>query len=335
MSVTDQAMWGFVQARELPLVLTRLSDFTIQEATPAYLEQINVPADEVLGCSVFDLMDPEERPRAREALQALADGTIDFYRTYRPLSQAVTNRPGVYLWSHAIDFGDRRYALTQARAIRAPTESPLVESLGYEPVTFAIGLMDLSGVVETVSNNVSHVIGVKPNDLIGHDLLPPEQCEFWIRFHSVHQHTSCSMSLSYTPPPPFPADVVIQCLLVCLAGSKSFCFILSREPAQFIQEIPSRTAELELRLRRIAQEIQASGVIHEMKRLPDPTRFPELASLNARQWDVLTRLLGGDRVATIAHDLFLSPSAVRSYLSEVFRKFGVHSQAELLALLRS
>lgn len=81
MSENDQAMWGFVQARELPFVLTRLSDFTIQEATPAYFEQINIPPSEVLGCSVFDLMDPEERPRAREELQALADGTIDFYRT--------------------------------------------------------------------------------------------------------------------------------------------------------------------------------------------------------------------------------------------------------------
>jgi DNA-binding CsgD family transcriptional regulator len=335
MSVTDQAMWGFVQARELPLVLTRLSDFTIQEATPAYLEQINMSADEVLGCSVFDLMDPEERPRAREALQALADGTIDFYRTYRPLSKTVTHRSGVYLWSHAIDFGERRYALTEARAIQAPTESPLVESLGYEPVTFAVGLMDHSGIVETVSNNVSHVIGIKPDDLIGHELLPPQQRDFWIHFHSGHQHSGCSMSLSYTPPPPFPDDVVIQCLLICLAGSKSYCFILSREPPQFIQESPSRTAELELRLRRIAQEIQASGVFHDMKRIPDPTRFPELASLNARQWDVLARLLGGDRVATIAHDLYLSPSAVRSYLSEIFRKFGVHSQAELLSLLRS
>jgi DNA-binding CsgD family transcriptional regulator/PAS domain-containing protein len=334
MSDVEQAMWGLVQAQELPLVLTRLSDFTIQEATQAYLDQINMPADEVLGCSVFDLMDPEERPRARDALQALAEGTIDFYRTYRPLSLAVTHRSGVYLWSHAIDFGERRFALTQARAMREPTESPLVESLGYEPVTFAIGLIDLAGVVQTVSNNLSQVIGIKPDELIGRDLLPPKQRDFWIN-HAVHQHVGCSVSLSYTPPPPFPDAVEIQCLLVCLAGSKSFCFILSREPPQFIQESPSRTAELELRLRRIAQEVKASGVISDMGRLPDPTRFPELASLNARQWDVLIRLMGGDRVATIAHDLYLSPSAVRSYLSEIFRKFGVHSQAELLTLLRS
>jgi DNA-binding CsgD family transcriptional regulator len=336
MSAKEQAMWGFIKTHEIPFVLTRLSDFTIQEATPAYLDQINMPADEVLGSSVFNLMDPEERPRAREALQALADGTIDFYRTYRPLSLAVTHRPGVYLWSYAIDFGDRRYALTQVRAAHGPTESPLVESLGYEPVTFAIGLIDHTGVVTTVSNDVSQVIGVEPEDLIGTSLLPAKERDFWIHFHSVYrEHDGCAMAVTYTPPPPFPQDVEVQCLLVCLANPRSFCFILSREPPQLTYEIPSRTAELELRLRRIAQEVNASGVISDMGRLPDPVRFPELSSLNARQWDVLTRLLRGDRVSTIAQDLYLSPSAVRSYLSEVFRKFRVHSQAELLTLLRS
>lgn len=68
MSAKDQAMWGFVQTRDLPLELTRLSDSTNQGAAQAYLDQIDMPTDEVLGCSVFDLMDPRERARAREAV---------------------------------------------------------------------------------------------------------------------------------------------------------------------------------------------------------------------------------------------------------------------------
>lgn len=50
-------MWEFVQTSELPFVLTRLSDFTIEVASAAYFDQIAVPADEVLGASVFNLMD--------------------------------------------------------------------------------------------------------------------------------------------------------------------------------------------------------------------------------------------------------------------------------------
>lgn len=59
----------------------------------------------------------------------------------------------------------------------------------------------------------------------------------------------------------------------------------------------------------------------------------ELESLTDRQWDVLSRLWRSQRVPTIAAELFISQSTVRSYLSEIFKKLNVHSQAELLALL--
>jgi DNA-binding CsgD family transcriptional regulator len=45
--------------------------------------------------------------------------------------------------------------------------------------------------------------------------------------------------------------------------------------------------------------------------------------------------LRGKRVATIARMMFISQSTVRNHLSAIFERFGVHSQAELLALLRS
>lgn len=336
MSELDEEMWKRVETSELPLVLTRLSDFTIQQATEAYLKEIPVPSKDLIGKSVFSLMDPVERPRAREALEALADGTIDFYRTYRPLSLEHTHRSGVYVWSHAIDFGTRRYALTQVRATEESSESPLTMSLGYEPTRFAIGIVDRRGVVTSVSNDVDDVIGVTAENLTGHSLLTREQWKLWIHFHSTkEEHHGCSMSMPFQSTAPRLADVSIQCLLVCLAGSDSFCFVLSQEPPLHEAEQSSRSAALEQHLVRIAQEVQASGVLGRLGRVPDPARFPQLRSLNSRQWDVLNRLLRGDRVAVIAHDLYLSPSAVRNRLSEVFRKFDVHSQSELLALLRS
>ncbi len=332
----DEEISTFIQTSELPFVLTRLSDFTIEAASAAYFDQVAIPPSEVLGASVFSLMDEDERPRAREALQALADGTVDFYRTYRPLSAARTHRTGVYVWSHAIDFGERRYALTQIRAVDAATESPLVTSLGYEPTSFAIGIMDERGVVTSVSNDLDQVIGVRADDLIGHHLLAPEQRGLWTHFHAAHpSRNGCAMSLPYQAPARSRLAVSTQCLLVCLAGSRSICFILSRNPASVTRASTDRIGELEQHLRRIAHEVQASGVIGAMATLPDPERFPQLRTLNSRQWDILTRLLRGDRVRTIAEDMYLSQSAVRNHLSEVFRRFDVHSQSELLSLLRS
>ena len=58
------------------------------------------------------------------------------------------------------------------------------------------------------------------------------------------------------------------------------------------------------------------------------------ARLTPREQEVLDRLMDGQRVAWIADDLFVSSSTVRDHLSAIFRKVGVHSQAELIRRLR-
>jgi DNA-binding NarL/FixJ family response regulator len=95
-----------------------------------------------------------------------------------------------------------------------------------------------------------------------------------------------------------------------------------------------RVAALEHRLRRIAMELEAAGIAQRVRRLPDLTRLPEVSELSTRQLEVLTRLLDGQRVSTMAAEMFVSPSTIRNHLAAIYRKFGVHSQAELLAYVR-
>jgi DNA-binding NarL/FixJ family response regulator len=63
--------------------------------------------------------------------------------------------------------------------------------------------------------------------------------------------------------------------------------------------------------------------------------LPHFAELTRRQREILIRLLNAQRVSMIASDLYLSPSTVRNHLTTIFSKFAVHSQAELLAVLRT
>ncbi|MEA2558187.1 MAG: hypothetical protein QOG88_1725, partial [Actinomycetota bacterium] len=96
-----------------------------------------------------------------------------------------------------------------------------------------------------------------------------------------------------------------------------------------------RIVSLEQHLRRIAGELEGSGVVSSFGRIPDPTELPGIGELSGRQWEVLTRLLRGERVPGIATALFVSQSTVRNHLGEIYRKLGVHSQEELLELLRT
>jgi DNA-binding NarL/FixJ family response regulator len=96
-----------------------------------------------------------------------------------------------------------------------------------------------------------------------------------------------------------------------------------------------RVTQLEQHLRRIAQEIEAAGVIPSVPRVPALSSVPGLSDLSTRQFEVVSRLLRGERVSTIARAMYLSPSTVRNHLAAIYRKVGVKSQAELLEVLHS
>jgi DNA-binding CsgD family transcriptional regulator len=114
------------------------------------------------------------------------------------------------------------------------------------------------------------------------------------------------------------------------AREERFGFTLAPSEGRVSLSDLDRASELERRLRRIADEVEAAGLFHRVARLPDPDRVPGLDALSARQWEIVTRLLRGERVPRIARAMYLSPSTVRNHLSTIFRKLGVHSQAELI-----
>jgi DNA-binding CsgD family transcriptional regulator len=69
--------------------------------------------------------------------------------------------------------------------------------------------------------------------------------------------------------------------------------------------------------------------------LSELTPVPGLDRLTPREREILGQLMAGRRVAQIAEACFLAPATVRNHLSSIFAKLGVHTQGELVALLRS
>jgi len=55
-------------------------------------------------------------------------------------------------------------------------------------------------------------------------------------------------------------------------------------------------------------------------------RTRQMSRLSSREHEIVSPLLGGDRVPAIAEALFITQSTVRNHLSAVFQKLGVHSQ---------
>lgn len=92
------------------------------------------------------------------------------------------------------------------------------------------------------------------------------------------------------------------------------------------------TRRLEKVLATIAHELDALGYAD---RRCDEQSVPGLDHLSPREAEVFELLMVGHRVSTMADMLCLSTHTVRNHLKSIFRKTGVHSQAELIRLAHS
>jgi DNA-binding NarL/FixJ family response regulator len=113
----------------------------------------------------------------------------------------------------------------------------------------------------------------------------------------------------------------------------AFAFVMSVLPGETTSD-QARLPEMEMRLRRIAREVQAAKGDSGPEEGSGRRSTDNLRDLTPREWEVVGLLLAGERVPSIARSLFLSQSTVRNHLSSVFRKTGMHSQQELLRRLR-
>jgi DNA-binding NarL/FixJ family response regulator len=96
-----------------------------------------------------------------------------------------------------------------------------------------------------------------------------------------------------------------------------------------------RATDLAEVLRQIATELQDVDIEAGSRSTHDILSVPGVRGLPGRQREIVVRLARGERVGTIAARMYLSANTVRNHLSAVFKKFGVHSQAELLAVLQN
>jgi DNA-binding CsgD family transcriptional regulator len=123
---------------------------------------------------------------------------------------------------------------------------------------------------------------------------------------------------------------------VTQVGERSWNLGLARVQRSEVNDhfASQRVRALEGSLQRIALEVRGMGVVGGSAATVDVLRVPGVSELPERQREVIVRLARGERVGTIAARMYLSPNTVRNHLSAVFKKFGVHSQQDLLVLLR-
>jgi PAS domain-containing protein/DNA-binding CsgD family transcriptional regulator len=320
---------------EFPVVVWDLRHGVVRLVNDAASAMFDRPAALLLGARTTDLLGPTAA--VEQTLATLDAGVFDRVRSERVVKRRNDDGVTVQVWARVIDVDGERVGVS----IFVPLDQ--IGRLGRDPAVpwrdlapVAVGKADPDWRIRVVSAEIRDLLGEEPSDVVGRSLLdevhPDDVAQFVANatsFEAPHPDHGVRFRCrdgGWTP---------VCALVAPLSGDAPAELAFAR---MGIPRLPvranDRVAELELRLRHIAAEIRAARVLDDIESLPAVTDRPEVGELTSRQWEILSRLLHGDRVATIAKDLFVSQSTVRNHLAGIYARFGVHSQAELLAELR-
>jgi PAS domain S-box-containing protein len=207
--------------------------------------------------------------------------------------------------------------------------SPVHVERSFDKAPVVIGVLDANGRVRQITGDVVELLGYRPFECVGtravsivheHDRLlvaaaESERMELRLRHRSGEWLRTAASFAPLHPP-----------------DTRSVAFVLTTPDPPTMLGLAGRVAALEARLRRIAHEAAGADLWDGS---PSKAFAGDVLSLlTPRQADIARKLANGRRVPTIARDLGLSQSTVRNHLSQIFRKFGVTSQSELIEELQ-
>ena len=322
-----------VAASALAVAQVDLATHRIVSASAAAAAMVGLDRTELVGRLVTDFVEGE----GTGGLPLLATGRLEGFEAQRRLRRADGTVVDAYVWAHVL--GSVRPARYGA-AFLLDGESAQPPSLWLAaPATDqkVIGTVDARWRIDRISHEVRAVLGYPPREVAGkepltsvnpHDL--PQVLSGLAHVHATDRHVVVRARIRR-------ADSRwswCQAHLSALGGAPRFAFTLrALTPAETADD--ARLSSLEGRLAHIAHEVRSLAFSVPSSGAPVLTELPELAELTSREWQTLSLLAEGGRVAGIAEALGLSRSTVRNHLSAIYRKVDVRSQAELMDRLRA
>jgi DNA-binding CsgD family transcriptional regulator/PAS domain-containing protein len=289
------------------------------------------------GTRAGDLLTPDDAVTTTVAV--LGSGLFDVVGGERVLRTTDGETAAVRMWTRVIELEPGRVGVS----LYVPVDQ--VGRLGRDPFVrwrdlapVAVGTTDRTWHISLISADVRQLLGTDPGALVGQSLVdlahPHDRWRLTDYPESLTApHFEHGIRFRHADGSWVDACILLAARTTPAEDQVAFALVgIPTEPSR--RTTPERLAELELRLRHIGAEVRAAGVLEDIDAMPRPTRHPKLRELTSRQWEILSRLSRGERVSTIAAALFISQSTVRNHLGNIYEKFGVHSQAELLAELQ-
>ena len=342
MTTSQDTVTTLVASSGVPLAAVDLPSGRFLAVNPAMADALGSTVGELTGSSSLSWLSPDDRGAARLGFQALADGDLTGYQAVRRLANPKDSGQVFSVWVSTVEVGGARVGLASAIP-SADHDSqfralPPVSNLP-EPGNVVLGTVDHNWRIDRVSQDVTPLLGLTPEQCAGQPVLeivhPSDVPAFLAAVeHARRGHRAVRLTLRLNARSGDWAPVTVVLATIAPADPPLLAFALIRDDTADSPGDSSREMRLEAHMLRIADELHAAGLIPRIQQLPALADEPRLGKLTSREWAVLTRLLDGQRVSAIAADLYVSQSTVRNHLSSIYAKLGVHSQVDLMRLVR-
>jgi DNA-binding CsgD family transcriptional regulator/PAS domain-containing protein len=335
---------ALVQSSDVPLAAVDLPSGLVLAVNPMLAEALGSTVGELTGSSSLQWLSADDRQAARLGYQALADGDLTGYQAIRRLASPGDSHQAFSVWVSTVEVDGARVGLASAipsasydnefRALPPVSQVP-------EPGSVVLGTVDSNWRIDRISQDVTALLGLTPEQSTGQPVLavihPSDLPAFLAAVeHARRGQRAVRVTLRLAAKSRDWIEVAVVLATIAPGDPPPLAFALIRDDAADRSEPKDSTREMQLEahMLRIADELHAAGLIPRLQQLPALTDEPRLGKLTSREWTVLTRLVDGQRIPAIAASLYVSQSTVRNHLSSIYAKLGVHSQVDLIRLIR-
>jgi DNA-binding CsgD family transcriptional regulator/PAS domain-containing protein len=335
---------ALVRSSDVPLAAVDLPSGRFLAVNLMLAEALGSTVGELTGSSSLEWLSADDRQAARLGYQALADGDLTGYQAIRKLASPGETDQAFSVWVSTVEVDGARVGLASA-ILAAPYDNqfralPPVSQVP-EPGSVVLGTVDSNWRIDRVSQDVTALLGLTPEQSTGQPVLavihPADLPAFLAAVeHARRGQRAVRVTLRLGSKSRDWVAVAVVLATIAPGDPPPLAFALIRDDAadRSGPKDSTREMQLEAHMLRIADELHAAGLIPRLQQLPALTDEPRLGKLTSREWAVLTRLVDGQRIPAIAASLYVSQSTVRNHLSSIYAKLGVHSQVDLIRLIR-
>jgi len=315
----------------LPAAIIDVASGRMMAASPPALEMLAPGGDTVVGRTFEEFM--TDQPSG--ALELLRSGRLQGYLTTRSLRRRQQEPIPVDVWVRALGTETPPRFAVAVFANPATTTGALLPAVARADLTPVVGTSDERLIIDRISSDVESLLGYRPSDILGRSILSlvTETSVPNLLGSLAHAAaTGAGVTLNLVACSTQGDPVLLEAVLWPLRPPPRCGFALL--PGAYAESAFGTAADVENWMSRFASDSGAVSLSRHLATTPREGELAGLSRLTTRELEIVSRLVSGDRVPSIAKALFLSPSTVRNHLHSIYQKLDIHSQQELIHAFR-